>query len=114
MPKNQAEERRKWSRVTIAIPMFISCTHEGQKLLEFGTAVNLSAGGALVAVRRFIPPKTPVQLEIPTSPLPQGAIPQAARKMSGQLLRVEAADDHNLLAIRFDEPLQWIVASQPD
>lgn len=114
MPNNHDVERREWSRMAIAIPMFISGVQEGQNFLEFGTAVNLSAGGALIATRKYISPKTQVLLEIPTSPLPHGAIPQAARKMSGRLLRVEAAADHNLLAIAFDEPLQWVTALRPE
>jgi len=93
--------------------MFIRGVHEGQNFLEFGTAVNLSAGGALIATRKFIHPQTQVLLEIPTSPLPHAAVPQAARKMSGRLLRVQAAADHNLLAVAFDEPLQWFTAFRP-
>lgn len=114
MPDNPGEERRKSSRVAIAIPFFISGVHQGQSFIEFGTAVNLSAGGALIASRKFIAAKTQVLLEIPTSPLPQAAVPQAARKMTGRLLRVEAAADHNLLAIAFDEPLHWITAFRPE
>ncbi len=114
VPENREEDRRRWSRVTIAIPMFISGDNGGHNFLEFGTAVNLSAGGALIATRRFIAPKTQVRLEIPTSPLPHAAIPQAARVMFGRLLRVEAAADHNLLAIAFDEPLQWVAALRPE
>ncbi len=105
MTDTQQVDRRKWDRVPIAIPMFLSGTHEGKKYIEFGTAVNISAGGVLIAARRFLPPSARVVLEIPSAPLPESALSTAARTMSGRLLRVQAADNHNLLAIEFDQPL---------
>ena len=49
-------ERRKWTRLPLAIPVFVRSRDEkGKEFLEFATALNISAGGALVAVRRSSP-----------------------------------------------------------
>ncbi|HYK51233.1 MAG TPA: PilZ domain-containing protein, partial [Terriglobales bacterium] len=63
-------DSRKWPRLPIAIPVFVRSRDEkGKDLLEFATALNISAGGALVAVRRSLPLSTQVLLEIPSAPL---------------------------------------------
>jgi len=50
----------------LAIPVFVRSRDEkGKEFLEFATALNVSAGGALVAVRRSLPPTAQVLLEIP-------------------------------------------------
>jgi len=66
-------ERREWVRLPLAIPVFVrSRDKAGKDLLEFATVLNISAGGALVAVRRSLRPGTPVSLEVPGAPwLPQ-------------------------------------------
>jgi hypothetical protein len=43
-------ERRKWIRLPLAIPVFVrSRDDKGKDFLEFATALNVSAGGMLVA-----------------------------------------------------------------
>ena len=45
-------ERRKWTRLPLAIPVFVrSRDGKGKEFLEFATALNVSAGGMLVAIR---------------------------------------------------------------
>src|SRR5256885_9174410 len=57
-------ERRKWPRLALAIPVFVRSRDEkGKEFLEFATALNVSAGGALVAVRRALPAAAQVLLE---------------------------------------------------
>ena len=54
--KKLSPERRRWQRLPLAIPVFIRCQDEnGKDILEFATALNVSAGGMLVAVRRMLP-----------------------------------------------------------
>ncbi|HSS96349.1 MAG TPA: PilZ domain-containing protein, partial [Terriglobales bacterium] len=69
MTEQKAQERRQWPRLPLAIPIFVRSRDEkGKDFLEFATAMNVSAGGALVAVRRSLPNATQVSLEIPTAP----------------------------------------------
>ena len=98
-------ERRRWARVPIAVPMFISAKQGQKQFLEFGTAVNVSLGGVLLAARNYLQPSSRVVLEIPSAPLPASALAQTGHSMSGQVVRVEAEAHYYLLAVRFDEPL---------
>ena len=101
----EQSERRRWTRVAIAVPMFISATQDQKKYLEFGTAVNVSAGGVLLAARSYLQPSSRVVLEIPSGPLPDSAFLQTSHTITGQLVRVEADAHCYLLAVQFDEPL---------
>ncbi|HMK28887.1 MAG TPA: PilZ domain-containing protein, partial [Terriglobales bacterium] len=77
------KERRKWTRLPLAIPVFVRSRDEkGKDFLEFATALNISAGGALVAVRRALPRTARVLLEIPSAPLAAAAnLPRATRTL---------------------------------
>ena len=62
-------ERRKWARLPLAIPVFVrSRDGKGKEFLEFATALNVSAGGMLVAIRRALPAIAQIRLEIPSAP----------------------------------------------
>ena len=102
-----AQERRKWPRLPIAIPVFVRSKDEkGKELLEFATALNISAGGALIVVRRSPPALSQVILEIPSPPLTMGAsVPRAARALRAKMLRVTHADGYHLLGVKFTRPL---------
>lgn len=101
------KERRKWTRLPLAIPVFVrSRDDKGKEFLEFATALNISAGGALVAVRRPLPPTAQLVLEIPSAPLAATvAFPRAARTLRARTLRVSHADGYHLLGLRFSRPL---------
>ena len=101
------KERRKWTRLPLAIPVFVrSRDDQGKEFLEFATALNISAGGALVAVRRSLPPTAQLVLEIPSAPLAATvALPPAARTLRARTLRVSHADGYHLLGLRFLRPL---------
>jgi PilZ domain len=105
MPR--ATERRKWSRLPLAIPVFVrSRDGEGKEFLEFATALNVSAGGMLVAVRRIVPPVGEIQLEIPSAPLVAMAlVPRASRDLRAKALRTTSADGYYLLGLKFSRPL---------
>ena len=48
----EKQRRRKWDRLPISIPFFMRGNKEsGEEFLEFATALNFSAGGALLASR---------------------------------------------------------------
>ncbi len=104
---NPPAERRKWPRLPIAIPVFVRSRDEkGKELLEFATALNISAGGALVAVRRSLPLSAQVLLEIPSAPLAvANSLPKAARNLRARTLRVTHADGYHLVGLKFAHPL---------
>ena len=94
-------------RLQLAIPVFVrSRDDRGKEFLEFATALNIGAGGALIAVRRPLPPSAQVLLEIPSAPLATAAkLPKAARSIRAKALRVTNADGYHLLGLKFSRPL---------
>jgi len=103
-------DRRKWSRLPLAIPVFVR-NHPADKhgegdLLEFASAIDVSAGGMLVASRRSRRVASQLLLEIPVSPL-SGLVglPVASRCFRGRVVRRLAADGFYLMAVKFMSPL---------
>lgn len=98
-------ERRKWTRLPLAIPVFVrSRDSKGKEFLEFATALNVSAGGMLVAIRRVLPAIAQLRLEIPSAPIASLA-PRAARTLRAKTLRTTPADGYYLLGLKFYRPL---------
>ena len=108
-------ERRKWPRLPIAIPVFVRSRDEkGKELLEFATALNISAGGALVAVRRSLPLSAQVLLEIPSAPLAStNSLPKAARNLRARTLWVTHTDGYHLMGLKFSHPLVGPPVARP-
>jgi c-di-GMP-binding flagellar brake protein YcgR len=106
-PKRLGGERRKWARLPLAIPVFVRSRDEKDKeVLEFATALNVSAGGMLVAVRRILPSSPQVLLEIPSAPLAAlAALPAASRNLRARALRSSHAEGYYLLGLKFARPL---------
>ena len=104
---NRGTERRKWARLPLAIPVFVrSRDAKGKEFLEFATALNVSAGGMLIAIRRVLPPIAQLRLEIPSAPITAMApLPQAARTLHAKTLRTSSAEGYYLLGIKFSRPL---------
>jgi len=102
-----AVERRKWSRLPLAIPVFVRGRDgRGNEFLEFATALNVSAGGMLVAVRHVLPPRCDIRLEIPCAPsASQSLPPQVARNLRARALRNTPATGYYLLGLKFSNPL---------
>ncbi len=100
-------EQRKWTRLPLAIPVFVrSRDDKGKELLEFATALNVSAGGMLVAVRRVLPSSAQILLEIPSAPLAAlASLPAASRNLRAKALRTTHAEGYHLLALKFSRPL---------
>ena len=96
-------ERRKHERVPLAVPVFVrGKDSEGKEYLEFATALNVSAGGALLATRRSLPRFAIIDLEIPSAPLPRTPIlPRAVRRLRARLLRATVMDDYQLWGLKF-------------
>jgi len=107
MKSTRQDERRKWPRLTLAIPIFVRTRDEqGKELLEFATVLNVSAGGMLVAVRRAVPPATVMHLEIPSSPIP-ALVPltSGSRNLRAKVLRSSPEDGYYLVGLKFSRRL---------
>src|ERR1700686_5668176 len=100
-------ERRAWTRLPLPIPLFVrSRDSKGKDILEFATALNISAGGALVAMHGALRPATQVSLEIPSAPLPSSApVRKNSRNLRAKIVRVTHADGYNLVVLKFVQPL---------
>jgi len=106
-PARPTSERRKWPRLPLAIPVFVrSRDGKGKEFLEFATALNVSAGGMLVAMRRVLPAVAQIQLEIPSAPVAALALlPKASRTLRAKALRTTPAEGYYLLGLKFSRPL---------
>ena len=106
-PRRAFVERRKNERIPLAVPVFVRAKDsEGKEFLEFATALNVSAGGALLATRRFLPPFTSIALEVPSAPLPRTRVlPRAVRQLRARLMRVTVVDGYQLWGLKFSSPL---------
>jgi hypothetical protein len=100
-------ERRQWSRLQLAIPVFIRSHDEnGKDHLEFATAINIGAGGALVVVRRSLAAASAVSLEIPSAPLgPGSGLPRSSRSMRAKAVWVSHLSGYHLIGLKFTRPL---------
>lgn len=105
--KTPTAERRQWPRLPLAIPVFVRSFADADKeFLEFATALNVSAGGMLVAVRRSIPSSAQVSLEIPSAPVAALAeLPAVARNLRAKVLRTLHREGFNLVGLKFSRPL---------
>ena len=67
--KQLPQERRRWERLSLAIPVFVrGISGPGKELVEFCTLLNESAGGALLLIRRSLRHRFRVSLEMPLAP----------------------------------------------
>ncbi len=100
-------DRRQWIRLPLAIPVFVRSRDEhGKEFLEFATALNISPGGALVALRRPLPPSAKVSLEIPSAPLASSIqLRKVARNLQARILRSQYSEGYHLLGLKFSHSL---------
>lgn len=94
-------------RLPLPIPVFVrSRDSSGKDFLEFATALNISAGGALVAVHRALRPATQVLLEIPSAPLAASApVSKNSRNLRAKIIRLTHGDGYHLVGVKFAQPL---------
>jgi hypothetical protein len=101
-----AGERRKWTRLPLAIPVFVhSRDGQGKEFLELATALNVGAGGMLVATRRPLPATAQIRLEISAPVAALALLPQASRTLRAKVLRTTPANGFYLLGLKFSRPL---------
>ncbi len=84
--------------------MFIRGVDErGKEFLEFSTALNIGAGGALLASRRYLRNDSKVSLEIP--PAPYQKTKARARSIKAKVVQVRNSDRFHLCSLEFSRPL---------
>jgi PilZ domain len=99
-------ERRDWDRLPISIPFFVRGKKDsGEEFLEFATALNLSAGGVLLATRKFLDPGTEISLEVPVALVNKAQLPRSVSLLHATVLRCTPDRRYFLLGLQFDEPL---------
>lgn len=99
-------ERRDWERLPISIPFFVRGKKgSGEEFLEFATALNLSAGGVLLATRRYLEPGTELSLEVPVALVNKAQLPRSVSLLHATVLRCTPDKQYFLLGMQFDEPL---------
>ena len=99
-------ERRDWDRLPISIPFFVRGSKGGgEEFLEFATALNLSAGGILLAIRRYLEPGTQLSLEVPVALVNKAQLPRSISLLHATVLRCTPDRQYFLLGLRFEEPL---------
>ena len=99
--------RRRFQRLPLGIPVFIRSRGQSEReILEFATALNVSAGGMLVAVRHSLASATQVSLEIPSAPVSATVgLPSVVRSLRAKVMRTQAEQGYNLLGLKFSRPL---------
>ena len=102
-----ASDRRQWQRVPVGIPIFVrGLDQQGKHFLEFTCALNISAGGALVATRQNLLRRSRVSLEIPSPPLPRvGLFRQSRRNLQARLVRLAHSNGCHVWGLQFTRPL---------
>jgi|SRR6266700_1945829 len=105
--KQPAEERRRWVRLSLAIPVFVrGVDGQGREFIEFCTLLNESAGGALLAIRKPLRRRSRVSLEMPLAPVLKNVrLRRTKRMLRARVVRSMAIDGWNLCGLQFARPL---------
>ena len=106
-PKKGAD-RRRWERLPLAIPVFVrGLDPNGKQFVDFATALDISVGGALLAIHRHLPQGSKIMLEIPTAPASHGTkVPRSVRQnFYAKAVRVTNGDSCNLMGLKFQKPI---------
>lgn len=105
--RRRGKERRLSQRLPLAVPIFARGVDEsGKEFLEFTSTLNISASGALLAMRRYLAPDTAITLEIPAAPLPRlSTRPRMIRTLEAHVVRVIKCEPSYLWALNFSSPI---------
>jgi hypothetical protein len=89
------------------MPVFVRGTDDrGKPFLEFATALDISAGGALLLMRHNPHEGSDLSLEIPSAPLPESLNQTALKRdLKAKLVRMRAAGRQRFLGVEFASPL---------
>jgi PilZ domain len=99
-------ERRNWYRLPISIPFFMRGRKStGEEFLELATALNVSAGGVLLATKRYLEPSTQVSLEVPIALVNKAHLPHSVSMLHATVLHCTPERHYYLLRLQFEKPL---------
>lgn len=104
----KGSDRRRWERLPLAIPVFVrGLDPNGRQFVDFATALDISVGGALLAIHRHLPRGSKIMLEIPSAPATHGTkVPRASRQsFYAKAVRVTNGESCNLLGLQFQKPI---------
>lgn len=101
---------RRWDRLPICVPMFVRWMDKRRRKFQvFATALNVSAGGALLVMPRQPPLGATVELEIPCSPVASEiSLGSAVHHLVAEVVRVEDRQNAYLVAANFLVPIPFI------
>lgn len=104
---DQAKERRRWERLSLAIPVFVrGISGPGKEFVEFCTLLNESAGGALLLIRRSLRHRSRVLLEIPLAlTLRNVKSRRTKRILKARVVRITPINGWSLCGLQFATPL---------
>ena len=102
-----AHERRRWERLSLAIPVFVrGISGPGKEFVEFCTLLNESAGGALLLIRRSLRHRSRISLEIPLAPtLSNMKFRRTTRILKARVVRISPVNGWSLCGLQFAKPL---------
>src|ERR1700751_1234773 len=105
--KQPTQERRRWERLSLAIPVFVrGLSGPSKEFVEFSTLLNESAGGALLLIRRSLPHRSRVLLEIPLAlTLRNVKFRQTKRILKASVVRITPINGWSLCGLQFARPL---------
>ena len=102
-------DRRRWERLPLSIPVFVrGLDPSGKQFVDFATALDISVGGALLAIHRHLPKGSKILLEIPSAPsLQTTKVPRATKQhFYARAVRVTKGDNCHLLGLKFQRPMK--------
>ena len=109
MKTRKGAERRKFERLPLAVPVFVrGIDPNGRQFVDFATALDISVGGALVAIHRFLPKGSKILLEIPSAPVASStpSVPRSTRQhFYAKAVRVTDGEQCKLMGLRFNKPM---------
>ena len=105
-PTPSTSERRRWNRLPISLPFFVRGPNSPEgRFLELATALNVSAGGALLVTRRYLDAGTQITLEVPVSLADKAQLPHPVSLLQATVLRTVRTPQHFLAGVQFARPL---------
>ena len=105
--RKRVPERRRWPRLPLAIPVFVSGVEKnGKKFQEFCTLLDESGGGALLAIRKSLRRGCVVSLLIPIPEVTrQQGLVRNKPKLRARVVRSALWELCNLYGLQFLRPL---------
>ncbi len=107
MQDARLQEKRRWPRLPISFPLFVRGEDgHGAQFKELATAINVSAGGILLALSPKRVLSSPVVVEMPVGRTAPDASLSTIREIYADVLRTEPRSRANVFALKFRRSLR--------